>query len=90
MAPHQGQGVLVNEADRAARAALAGGDLEQVETAARAGLAASPYHDGLYQLRIQAAHAAGDPARARSLVAERSARMEEDVAPYDRLGRAIP
>ena len=83
------EGMVVDVANTLATAALAAGEVKTVEETARAGLAVSPWHDGLYQLRIEAARRNGDPARARALKAERDARFEDDIAPYDHLGPAI-
>ena len=83
------EGMVVEVASRLAAAAMAAGDAAGVEEAARAGLVASPWHDGLYQLRIEAARQRGDPARARALKAEQDAKLEDDIAPYDHLRPAV-
>jgi DNA-binding SARP family transcriptional activator/LysM repeat protein len=83
------EGMVVDVAVEVASAALAAGDRQAVEDAAKAGLAASPYHEELHDLRIRAAEQGGEHGRVRRLKAERDACLEDDVAPYDQPGLAF-
>lgn len=77
------EGLIVDVAEQAAATALQEDRLDIVEQAAKAGLLACPWHEGLYDLRIQAARTSGDNARVKALIAERNAVLEDELAPFD-------